>query len=85
MSLNWGARAPTSCHYLVYLPCPFTTHMTAVCSSSLSSYSHQAFPQRPVTTHILLRTVGRWGEEEMLPAVKEQEPNRPDRQAPPGS
>lgn len=39
MSLNWGARAPTSCRYLVYLLSLFTTHMTAVRSSSLSSYS----------------------------------------------
>lgn len=52
MSLNWGARAPTSCHYVVYLKRLFTTHMTAVYSSSLSSHSLPSMPSEPVTTHI---------------------------------
>lgn len=44
MSSNWGAKAPTSCHYLVYPMRLFTTHMMAACSGSLSSHSPPSIP-----------------------------------------
>lgn len=71
MNPNWGAELPppaspwsTLC---TFAPPVSLLHASAACQVIL----HQAILQRPVTTHILLRTVGRWGWEGMLATVKE--------------
>lgn len=84
MSLNWGARAPTSCHYLIYFSRLFTTHMTAVLQQLVKSFSTKHAFRACHHSHFIEKS-GQAGEGGRLAAVKEQEPNRPDRKAPPGS